>query len=82
MVKCQRSITEALSTSHPADRHGELFHRRILGVYYLLNRLTIQFPHVLFESCFSGGGRFDPGLLYSAQCWASNNSDAVSRMKI
>ncbi|KAK8837329.1 hypothetical protein M9Y10_036762 [Tritrichomonas musculus] len=78
-----RSITEAFSTNLPADRQGELFHRHILGVYDLLNRLTTQFPHVLFESCSSGGGRFDPGLLYYApQCWASDNSDAVSRMKI
>ncbi len=78
-----RCITEAFSASLPADRQGELFHRYILGVYSLYERLTAQFPHVLFESCASGGGRFDPGLLYYApQGWASDNSDAISRLKI
>ena len=46
----------------PADRQGEVFHRYILGVYDLYERLTSEFPEVLFESCSSGGGRFDPGM--------------------
>ncbi len=78
-----RSITECYSHALPADRQGEVFHRYILGVYDLYERLTSRFPHVLFESCASGGGRFDPGMLYYApQAWASDNSDAVSRLKI
>ena len=49
----------------------------------LYARLTSGFPHVLFESCASGGGRFDPGLLYYApQGWVSDDSDAVERLKI
>ena len=37
----------------------------------------------MFESCASGGGRFDPGMLYYApQCWTSDDSDAVERIKI
>lgn len=78
-----RSITECYSAAFPADRQGEVFHRYILGVYDLYERLTSAFPHVLFESCASGGGRFDPGLLYYApQGWASDDSDAVERLKI
>lgn len=78
-----RCITEAFSAKLPADRQGELFHRYILGVYQLYERLTSEFPHVLFESCASGGGRFDPGLLYYApQGWASDDSDAIERLKI
>lgn len=78
-----RCITEAFSASLPADRQGEVFHRYILGVYQLYERLTTAFPHVLFESCASGGGRFDPGMLYYApQCWASDDSDAIERLKI
>ena len=78
-----RSITEAFSAALPPDRQGELFHRYILGVYDLYERLNTAFPHVLFESCASGGGRFDPGLLYYApQGWASDDSDAVERLKI
>ena len=78
-----RSITECYSAVLAADRQGEVFHRYILGVYDLYERLTSAFPQVLFESCASGGGRFDPGLLYYApQGWASDDSDAVERLKI
>ncbi len=78
-----RSITEAYSTALPPDRQGEVFHRYILGVYDLYERLTSAFPHVLFESCASGGGRFDPGMLYYApQAWTSDDSDAAERLKI
>lgn len=78
-----RSITECYSTALPPDQQGEVFHRYILGVYDLYERLTRRFPDILFESCASGGGRFDPGMLYYApQGWVSDNSDAVERLKI
>lgn len=78
-----RSITECYSSALAPDRQGEVFHRYILGVYHLYELLTSEFPHVLFESCASGGGRFDPGMLYYApQGWASDDTDAVERLKI
>ncbi len=78
-----RNITEPYSRALPADRQGEFFHRYILGVYELYDRLTRAFPEVLFESCAGGGGRFDPGLLaYAPQGWTSDDTDAVERLKI
>ena len=78
-----RYITECYSAALPADQQGEVFHRYILGVYDLYDRLTSEFPHVLFESCASGGARFDPGLLYYApQCWTSDDTDGLERQKI
>lgn len=78
-----RSITECYSSAWPADQQGEIYHRYILGVYDLYERLTSEFGDVLFESCASGGGRFDPGMLYYApQGWTSDDSDAVERLKI
>lgn len=78
-----RSMTEVYSAALPAGRQGEVFHRYILGVYALYERLTSRFPHILFESCSGGGGRFDPGLLYYApQAWTSDNTDGVERLKI
>ncbi len=78
-----RSMSEVYSTCHPASQQGEVMHRYILGVYDLYTRLTTKYPHILFESCASGGARFDPALLYFApQAWCSDNSDAVSRLKI
>lgn len=78
-----RNITEAWSPGLPPDRQGEFFHRYILGVYDLYDRLTRAFPDVLFESCAGGGGRFDPGLLaYAPQAWTSDDTDAVERLRI
>lgn len=78
-----RSISECYSQTLPSDQQGEVFHRYILGVYDLYQRLIDKFPHILFESCASGGARFDPGMLYYApQAWASDDTDAVERMKI
>src|SRR5690606_3650974 len=61
-----RYITEPFSTSLPNDQQGELYHRYILGVYALYEKLLDAYPDLLFESCSGGGGRFDPGLLYYA----------------
>lgn len=78
-----RNITEAFGSSLPEERQGEFFHRYILGVYALYERLIARFPETLFESCASGGCRFDAGMLYYApQCWASDDTDAVERIKI
>lgn len=78
-----RNITECFSSAFPADQQGEIFHRYILGVYQLYEQLTTEFPKILFESCASGGGRFDAGMLYYApQAWTSDDSDAVERLKI
>lgn len=78
-----RNITEAYSATLSSNRQEELFHRYILGVYDLYDRLTTEFPHILFESCASGGGRFDPGMLhYAPQAWTSDDTDAIERLKI
>ncbi|KAA8827085.1 alpha-galactosidase [Bifidobacterium myosotis] len=78
-----RSMTDVFSQGRPAGFQGEVYHRQILGVYALYERLTSKFPEVLFESCASGGGRFDAGMLYYApQGWISDDSDAIERLKI
>lgn len=62
---------------------GEFFHRYILGLYDILERIFRPRPHILLESCSSGGNRFDPGMLcYSPQIWASDDTDPVERLKI
>ena len=78
-----RTITEPFSPALPADRQGEFFHRYVLGVYDLYARLTAAFPDILFESCASGGGRFDPGMLaFAPQAWTSDDTDAIERLRI
>ncbi|AFC30870.1 glycoside hydrolase [Paenibacillus mucilaginosus 3016] len=78
-----RGLSEIGSAAAPPERQMEIAHRYVLGLYELLERLTSAFPHILFESCASGGGRFDPGMLYyMPQTWTSDNTDAVERLKI
>ncbi|MCM1064285.1 MAG: alpha-galactosidase [Eubacterium sp.] len=78
-----RIFSDAYSPLLPPAQAGEFFHRYILGLYRILDRLTTEFPHILFEGCASGGGRFDLGILsYMPQIWASDNTDAAARMEI
>lgn len=78
-----RHMTEIGSAILPPDRQRETAHRYMLGLYKMLEEITAAFPNVLFESCSGGGGRFDPGMLYyMPQTWTSDNTDAVSRLKI
>lgn len=78
-----RNMTEIGSAVLPPERQRETAHRYMLGLYRVMEQLTTEFPHILFESCSGGGGRYDPGMLYyMPQTWTSDNSDAVSRLKI
>ena len=78
-----RTMTETFARDLPPERQGEMRFRYILGVYELYRRLTERFPHILFESCSSGGGRFDAGMLaFAPQAWTSDDTDALERVRI
>jgi len=78
-----RYLTECGSRGLCAAGQGTVFHRYILGVYSLYERLTKAFPEILFESCSAGGARFDPGILsFAPQTWTSDDTDAIERLKI
>lgn len=78
-----RILCDLGSIGLPADRQGELLHRYMLGVYEIQERLITAFPNLLLENCSSGGGRFDPGMLYySPQIWTSDDTDAMERLVI
>ncbi len=78
-----RNLTEVGSALLPPERQKEVFHRYVLGVYELMERLINKFPHLLLENCAGGGGRFDPGMLYySPQIWTSDDTDAMERLEI
>lgn len=78
-----RHMTESGSRALPADRQKESRHRYMLGVYRLHQLLMDRYPKLLIEGCSGGGGRFDAGMLYYVpQIWASDDSDAIERLKI
>jgi alpha-galactosidase len=53
------------------------------GSYALIDRLRAEFPLVEIESCASGGGRIDFGILQRTQrVWLSDSNDALERLRI
>ena len=78
-----RSLTDVWSPSLPPERQGEVYHRYVLGLYEILERIRRTWPELLIEGCSGGGGRFDAGMLYyTPQIWCSDNTDAVDRLSI
>lgn len=78
-----RSLTDVWSAGLSARHQGEVYHRYVLGVYDLLERLRCDHPHILIEGCCGGGGRFDGGMLYyTPQIWCSDDTDAIDRLRI
>ncbi|QEC54397.1 alpha-galactosidase [Flavisolibacter ginsenosidimutans] len=65
------------------DMQKEVRIRFIKNLYRLVDTLTKKYPEVLFESCASGGGRVDLGMMSRMdQAWTSDNSTAVDRLFI
>jgi len=78
-----RIFSDYYSQYLPAERQQEVAHRYMMGVYRMMKDLTESFPEILFEGCAAGGNRFDLGILsYFPQIWGSDNTDAVSRLRI
>lgn len=78
-----RQLSDLGSIYLDRGHQKELFHRYVLGVYELQERLVTEFPELLLENCSGGGARFDPGMLYySPQIWCSDDTDAVERLVI
>jgi alpha-galactosidase len=67
----------------PVEMQREARIRHIKNVYRLVEELRKRFPKVLFESCASGGGRVDLGMLSKMDmAWASDNTDPLDRLFI
>jgi alpha-galactosidase len=81
----------AVLSAHPID-YIKWDHNRVLpapdaaqtrGTYALIDQLRSDFPTVEIESCASGGGRIDFGMLARTQrVWLSDSNDALERLKI
>jgi alpha-galactosidase len=53
------------------------------GIYALLARLRAAHPGVEIESCASGGGRIDAGILAQThRVWLSDSNDALERLRM
>ena len=78
-----RGLTEPGWSSAPEAVQREVRLRYIQNLYRLIDELRTRFPDVLFESCSSGGGRPDLGMLSRMdQTWASDNTNPIDRLFI
>ncbi len=78
-----RQLADLGSAVLPPERAGELYHRYVLGLYSLQDRLLKEFPSLLLENCSGGGARYDAAMLYySPQIWCSDDTDAIERLEI
>jgi alpha-galactosidase len=68
---------------HASHDGAAVVHAQTLGTYDLLDRLRMKHPSVEFESCASGGGRIDFGILARAErVWTSDCNDPLERQRI
>src|SRR5262249_25981988 len=75
-----RPLLEAGSRSRGGAPAG---HEQNLAFLQLLDAVRARHPHVAFESCASGGGRIDLGVLEHVQrVWTSDQTDALARQAI
>jgi alpha-galactosidase len=75
-----RDLLEAGSNARGG---APVVHEQTLGYYRLLDELRELHPNVAWESCASGGGRIDLGVLEHVQrVWTSDMTDALARQHI
>ena len=65
------------------DLLGGSAHRQTLATYRLMDALRTEFPGLEIESCSSGGGRADLGVLdRTDRIWPSDTNDSLERQAI
>lgn len=76
-------MNRCMSDIYLEGNQGEFYHRYIMGLYEILERVTKDNPNVLWENCASGGNRHDLGMLsYMQQSWVSDDTDSYQRVTI
>ncbi|MEL6566920.1 MAG: alpha-galactosidase [Pseudomonadota bacterium] len=68
---------------HPGSRGRPVIHKQTRALYALIGRVRAAHPGVEIESCSSGGGRADYGILRRTdRIWTSDSNDALDRQRI
>ncbi len=69
--------------SSKLETQGRYFYDYYKNQTELLKRITEACPDVLFESCSSGGNRYDLSMMYfMPQAWGSDNTNPYTRLFI
>ncbi|MEO1661823.1 MAG: alpha-galactosidase [Pseudomonadota bacterium] len=68
---------------HPGSQGRPAINQQTRALYALIERLRAVHPNVEIESCSSGGGRADYGILRRTdRIWTSDSNDALDRQRI
>jgi alpha-galactosidase len=63
------------------ERSG--YRDQVRAIYCFFEKVKEKFPEIEIESCASGGGRIDLGIInYVDRFWASDNNDPIARLGI
>lgn len=66
-----------------ADAEKAIYVTQVRNLYDVIDRLRAKHPKLEIESCSSGGGRVDLGILQRTdEVWPSDNTDALDRQNI
>ncbi len=77
-----RDLVDAGTDAGDGQRRGAV-HGQTLALYRLLDELTAAHPGLEIETCASGGGRVDLGILARThRLWASDTNDGLERLGI
>ena len=79
---CNRPIYSFGST-YLGSEQDRFYVEYVQGLYSVMRRIREKYPKVLVQCCSSGGARVDYGAMkYCNEFWTSDNTDAISRVRI
>ncbi|MDF9826111.1 alpha-galactosidase [Ereboglobus sp. PH5-10] len=78
-----RHVENAGSAYLDDDKQSHFWVEYTRGLYKVYERVRAKYPNVIVQACASGGGRVDYGALkYHQEVWTSDNTDAITRVRI
>jgi alpha-galactosidase len=78
-----RNFTEPGWPEVPVDQQKKIWVKFTQNYYEIIDRLRKKHPGLEIESCASGGGRVDLGVLQrTEEVWPSDNTEAFDRLDI
>lgn len=71
------------STYLPEKEQSHFWIKYTQGLYHIYEKIREKYPNIIIQSCSSGGGRVDFGIMkYTQEVWVSDNTDPRSRIFI
>ena len=79
---CNRPV-ESMGSDYLGAEQNRFYVEYIQGFYSVVRRIREKYPDVIVQCCSSGGARVDYGALkYFNEFWVSDNTDAITRIKL